>query len=180
MAKMRKNLTDKLKGFIEKQRIFFVATAGAEGRVNLSPKGYDALRILNDNQVVWLNLTGSGNETAAHLLESNRITIMFCSFAGKPLILRLYGVGKTIHQYDDDWDSYGNLFPDYPGKRQLILMDIDLVQTSCGFGVPFYDYIENRDNLTRHWAAAGQEGVLDYWTKHNQHSIDGQPTRILE
>lgn len=179
MAKKISSISEKTKTFIEQQKIFFVATAGPEGRINLSPKGYDALRILNENQVVWLNLTGSGNETAAHLLENKRITLMFCAFEGKPLILRLYGYGRTIHERDSEWSDFVNLFPDYPGKRQFILVDVDLVQTSCGFGVPLFDFVDYRDNLTIYWEGLGPDGVNEFWKKHNQISLDKKPTRIL-
>ncbi len=166
--------------FITNQKIFFVGTAGAEGRVNISPKGMDSLRIISKNKVIWLNLTGSGNETAAHLLEKQRITLMFCAFEGKPLILRLYGKGKLVHRRDANWQVCSKLFPKYIGARQIIEVDVDLVQKSCGFGVPFFDYKEDRDLLTKWGNAKGEEGIQAYWVEKNRFSIDGKPTKILE
>jgi len=115
----------------------------AEGRVNVSPKGMDTLRVLNANQVAWVNLTGSGNETATHLEHSDRMTIMFCAFEGKPLILRLYGTAKAYHEWDREYGEYIGLFPDIAGKRQIIVMDVDLVQSSCGYAVPLMDSRKN-------------------------------------
>src|SRR5210317_282022 len=116
--------------------MYFVATAGAEGMVNLSPKGMDSLRVLDDATVAWLNLTGSGNESAAHVLENGRMTIMFCSFGKQPLIMRLYGRARVVHRRDEEWARLLDLFPEYPSARQVFVMDIQMVQTSCGYGVP--------------------------------------------
>ena len=115
MSKFYKELDGKLQEFIAKQKIFFVGTAAPEGRVNVSPKGLDSLRILNAKQLIWLNLTGSGNETAAHVLEQARMTLMFCSFEGKPLILRVYGKARAIHARDEEWAEWSALFTEYPG-----------------------------------------------------------------
>jgi len=156
-----------------------VGTAGNEGRVNLSPKGMDSLRILNDHQVIWLNLTGSGNETAAHLLEQSRMTLMFCAFEGNPLILRIYGKARAIHPRDAEWEEQITLFPKYPGSRQIFLLDIDSVQTSCGFAVPNYSYKEDREELINWSEKLGEEGVKNYWEEKNQVSIDGKPTGIF-
>ena len=125
MAKRYTEINDKQQAFIEKQKMFFVATAAPEGRINLSPKGMDSLRVVGPNKVVWLNLTGSGNETAAHLQESDRMTIMFCTFEGNPMILKLYGHPKTIYPGQDGWDSTIELFPSYIGPRQLFVLDVD-------------------------------------------------------
>ncbi|UWX56327.1 pyridoxamine 5'-phosphate oxidase family protein [Maribacter litopenaei] len=147
MGKKFEAIQSEQKSFIENQKIFFVATAASEGRVNLSPKGTDSFRVIDKNKVVWLNLTGSGNETAAHLIQNNRMTIMFCAFEGKPMILRLYGNAHIYHRRDNQYDKYSHLFPKNPGAGQIIEMEVDLVQTSCGFAVPFMDYKEERNTL---------------------------------
>ncbi|NVJ47720.1 MAG: pyridoxamine 5'-phosphate oxidase family protein [Cytophagia bacterium] len=180
MGKFIEALTPELTEFIQNQKIFFTGTAATTGRVNISPKGMDSLRVISPTQVVWLNLTGSGNETAAHLKEVNRMTIMFCAFEGKPLILRLYGSAKTIHQQDSEWEQYYQLFPTNNGARNIFLLEIESVQTSCGFAVPFMDYIEDRPIL-KDWAEKkGQEGIQDYWKEKNQVSIDGLPTGLFD
>ena len=130
--------------------------------------------------MIWLNLTGSGNETAAHIFEKSRMTLMFCSFEGKPLILRIYGKARAIHPRDEEWSEWIKLFPDYPGSRQIFLLDIDSAQTSCGFAVPNYKYQEDRSDLVYWTEKIGDEGVKNYWKEKNQTSIDGKPTRILE
>ncbi len=162
------------------QKIFFVATAGNEGRVNLSPKGMDSLRILTSNQLIWLNLSGSGNETAAHILENPRMTLMFCAFEGSPMILRVYGNARAIHSRDEEWGKYINLFPEYPGSRQIFLLDIESAQTSCGFAVPRYQYQEDREDLVDWAEKIGEDGVEKYWKEKNQLSIDGKPTELFK
>ncbi|MCB1644978.1 MAG: pyridoxamine 5'-phosphate oxidase family protein [Pseudomonadales bacterium] len=164
--------------FIGKQHLYFVATAAAEGYVNLSPKGMDSFRIVNQNTVRWLNLTGSGNETAAHLLENPRMTIMFCSFDRQPLILRLYGQARTIHPRDDEWTSVSGDFPHFTGARQIYELDIEMVQTSCGYAVPFYEFRDDRQTLTKWADNRGAAGIRDYWTEENRLSLDGKPTGI--
>ena len=178
MAKQFAEITDTLKGFIEQQKIFFVGTADVDGRVNVSPKGSDSLRVVNKNRVVWLNLTGSGNETAAHLIAKNRITIMFCSLDEKPMILRLYGNGKVIHPKDAEWEPLAKLFPENIGARQIFDVTIDLVQTSCGFQVPFYEYAGERGLLEKWAENKGRDGVEQYWEENNKISLDGKPTGI--
>jgi len=118
----------------------------------VSPKGMDSLRLIDDNRVIWLNLTGSGNETSAHVQESPRMTLMFCAFEGDPMILRLYGQAKVVHHSDKSWKDLISLFPSLPGARQIFDMQIDLVQASCGMAVPFYDYAGDRNQLID-WAA---------------------------
>jgi hypothetical protein len=171
-------LNEAMKAFIAQQRIFFVGTAAADGRVNVSPKGLDTLRILGDNHVVWLNLTGSGNETAAHLLENERMTLMLCSFEGDPLILRMYGHARSVHVGDEDWEELIAPFPSFPGPRQVIDMHIDLVQTSCGAGVPLYDFVGERDQMTNWLAGQGDNEIKAYWREVNAVSLDGRPTGI--
>ncbi|MDT0606925.1 pyridoxamine 5'-phosphate oxidase family protein [Croceitalea rosinachiae] len=179
MGKQLKKLTPKLVDFIENQSMFFVGTSMKEGKINISPKGLDSLRVLDENRVIWLNLTGSGNETAAHLLNDNRMTIMFCAFDGPPIILRLYGVAQIYHEYDPFWDKHISLFPEIPGKRQLIDMKIELIQTSCGMGVPLMDYKEQRQGLINWAEDQGDDGIKTYWGKKNTKSLDGYSTGIL-
>lgn len=166
--------------FIRRQKVFFVGTAACDGRVNVSPKGMDTLRVKGKNRVTWLNLTGSGNETAAHLLEKSRMTLMFCAFEEDPLILRLYGQAKAIHPQDDEWGVLIVDFQKFPGTRQIIDMDIELVQTSCGFGVPLFDFVDERDQLNQWAEQKGEKGIHQYWEEENQLSLDGKPTDILK
>ena len=179
MGKQLDHITSELKEFIEKQKIFFVGTAADEGNVNVSPKGSDTFRILNDNKIVWLNLTGSGNETAAHLLKNNRMTIMFCAFDGKPLILRLYGNATIFHPRDPEFEKHITLFPELPGSRQIIEMEVDLVQTSCGYSVPLMDFNEERTILNSWAEKQGPEKIEQYWVEKNAQSIDGFETNIF-
>lgn len=165
--------------FIQKQHLFFVGTAGAGGRVNVSPKGMDTLRVIDTHKVVWLNLTGSGNESAAHVAENGRMTLMFCSFERAPLILRLYGQAQVLHPRDAQWGHYVTLFPPYAGARQLFELTIDMVQTSCGFAVPFFEYSGERETLAAWADQKGEEGLAQYWQEKNQLSLDGQPTYIF-
>ena len=180
MAKFYPSLTPELIHFIEEQKMFFTATAPTEGRINLSPKGIDTFRCLNEQTVGYLDLTGSGNETSAHLEENGRMTIMFCSFSEKPLILRLYGQGKVIRPRDKKWGEFSDQFPTYEGERQIIILTVTSVQTSCGFGVPIYEHQKNRDTLIEWAKKKGETGIYDYWQQKNQESIDGLPTKLLE
>jgi len=180
MGKQLPEITPELEEFISKQHLFFVATAVADGRVNVSPKGYDTLRVLSPNKLVWLNLTGSGNETAAHLLKNDRMTIMFCAFEGKPLILRLYGHAKIYHENDLQFQKHIGLFEENTGSRQIIEMEINLVQTSCGYSVPFMDYKEERDQLNAWSQKQGKGKIKTYQEEKNTKSIDGFETNILK
>ena len=179
MGQRYSELSNKLTTFIEAQKIFFVGTATSDGRVNVSPKGMDSLRVINKNRVVWLNVTGSGNETAAHVQENPRMTLMFCAFEGDPLILRLYGKARVVHRKDTEWQQLFSQFPPLPGARQIFDLTVDLVQTSCGMGVPFYDYAGERGQLINWAEKKGQDGVKAYWKEKNQLSIDGKPTHIV-
>lgn len=180
MGRVIPEITPELRGFIDSQPLFFVATAPLtpDGRVNVSPKGLDTFAVLSPTRVAYLDLTGSGNETAAHLLENKRITFMFCSFAGPPRILRLYGRGRVVLPADEGWTGLRSRFPDLPGGRQVILADIERVQTSCGFGVPLMEHLGPRDTLVRWAAAKGDEGLADYRRAKNAESIDGLRTRF--
>lgn len=180
MGKFYDSIKPAHREFIEKQHIFFVSTAplSADGHVNLSPKGLDCFRVLGDNKVAYMDLISSGNETSAHTLENGRITFMFCSFEGSPNILRLYGKGFTVLPNAAEWDSYSSHFTIYPSTRQLIVADIELVQTSCGFGVPLFEYVGERD-IHFNWAEKkGKDGLLNYIQKNNLTSLDGLPTNV--
>ena len=164
--------------FIEAQRMFFVASAPlGGGHVNLSPKGLDTLRVLSPNRVAYLDLTGSGNETSAHVRENGRITLMFCAFHGPPMILRLYGRGEVILPVDGPLPGLRALVPDLPGARQIIAVDVHRVQTSCGYAVPDYAFTAQRDTLIR-WTDAKGDGIQAYWRDKNSHTIDGAPTPL--
>ena len=178
MAEKFTALDDRHIAFIKQQHLFFVGTAGAEGFINVSPKGMDSFRILDKNRVAWLNLTGSGNETAAHILENSRMTVMFCSFDKQPLILRLYGQAKLNYPKDLRWPELAELFPAYTGARQIFELDLDLVQTSCGYAVPEYELIAERQTLTKWANKKGEQGVRRYWQDNNTKSLDGKDTGI--
>ena len=176
MAKQFPAFNDELSSFVAEQKVFFVATTPAEGSVNLSPKGMDSLRILSPNRIIWLNVTGSGNETAAHVLENSRMTIMWCAFTGAPLILRAYGTARAVHPTDPDWEALAAQLPDIPGARQIFDLSVDMVQTSCGMAVPCFDFNTER-TLLRDWAGKkDREEIADYWKKKNLRSIDGLDT----
>lgn len=175
-------LNGTLRSFIEGQPVFFVATAGREGRVNVSPKGMDTLRIVDDNRIVWLNLSGSGNETAPHVRETGRMTLMFCAFKGDAMILRVYGNATVLHPRDAGWDGAAADFPKIAGSRQIFDLSIDLVQTSCGTGVPIMEFSKSRveDELVPYYEELGEDGVEEYWRRKNVLTIDGKPTGIFD
>ena len=178
MAKQFDQISEDHRSFIEAQHIFFVGTAAAEGRVNISPKGMDSLRVLGPNRIIWRNLTGSGNETAGHLAQINRMTLMWCGFEKRPMILRAYGSARTLHRSDSDFDTLNGLLPDEPGARQIYDMSVSMVQSSCGYAVPFYDHVGERDVL-RSWAEnKGEDGLRTHWESHNLETIDGLPTHL--
>ena len=160
--------------------MFFVATAAADGRVNLSPKGMDSLRVLSPNRIVWRNFTGSGNETAGHLAQVNRITLMWCGFERQPMIYRAYGTARAIHPRDADWGELNTLFEPHFATRQIYDVTVEMTQKSCGYAVPFYDYQGDRDTLMKWADNKGPEGVSDYWRDRNQTTLDGAPTGVLE
>ena len=180
MAKQFSEITPTLNEFISKQKMFFVGTAASDGRVNVSPKGMNTLRVLERNRVVWLNSTGSGNESAAHILENPRMTVMFCAFEGPPMILRLFGKARAVHPRDAQWNELYVLFDPIPGARQVFVLEVDLVQTSCGWAVPNFDFVDQREQLNDHWKARSPEQIQQSWRDKNTYNIDGKPTRILE
>lgn len=179
---MSSKLNGTLRDFISRQHMFFVATAAKGGRVNVSPKGMDSLRVVDDTHILWLNLTGSGNETAAHLLDTPRMTLMFCAFEGNALILRTYGTARVINRRDPSWEDALMQFPKMAGSRQIFEQQIDLVQTSCGTGVPFMSFEGDRgaDEMVKFWDDMGTDGVEKYWRKKNVESLDGAPTGLFE
>jgi len=181
MARQHEQITDELAAFILRQPMFFVATAPDEGRINLSPKGLDGcFRILEPLRVAFLNLTGSGNETAAHLLQNPRITLMFCAFEAKPMILRLYGQGRALHPRDGEWAELDSGFKDYPAKRQIVVVEVTSIITSCGFGVPMMELAGQRTTLPDWARRRGEDGIRDYWREKNTASFDGLPTGLFE
>lgn len=171
-------ITPELADWIRQQPLFFNATSplDADGHINLSPRGLDSLRLLDDKRLAILDLTGSGNETAAHLTENGRITLMFCAFSGAPRILRLYGHAEVILPDDVRWPTLRPLFADpLPGVRQIFLVEIERVQTSCGFGVPLMELVGQREELIRWAVKKGEKGIIAYQTRNNRQSIDGLP-----
>ncbi len=179
MAKAFASLSRQHQAFILRQHIFFTGSAAASGHVNVSPKDVASLRIIGANRVAYLDQTGSGNETAAHLLADGRLTLMFCSFEGAPLILRLYGRARVLPRGDEEYKIWLNTVfegVEHIGTRQIIVLDVERVQTSCGYGVPLYSYVDERQTL-RGWAEAkGEVGIREYWKTKNTESIDGLPT----
>jgi hypothetical protein len=180
MAKVFDRITPELQQFITQQHIYFVATAplSPTGHVNLSPKGLDSFRILSPNRVAYLDLTGSGNETSAHLQENGRITFMFCAFQGAPSILRLYGTGQTVLPHHPEWHSLLAQFPPMAGIRQIITADLDRIQTSCGTGVPLFESQGQRSQLITWAEKKGEAGIAAYQQEKNQMSIDGLVSAI--
>jgi predicted pyridoxine 5'-phosphate oxidase superfamily flavin-nucleotide-binding protein len=180
MAKITDKLNEKDIEFINKQKMFFVSTAPKQGKINLSPKGLDdTFKIINNNKILWLNYFGSGNETAAHLLEDNRMTLMFCAFDGKPNILRLYCTAIAIQEKDENWDEYISHFPIQRAARQVFEVTVLNVNNSCGMGVPLYDFVDQRDELTNYYDNNTEEHYLKYMKKNNQFSFDGKPTELF-
>lgn len=179
MATKYDSIEDRYRKVIEKQHIFFVGTAAEDGRVNISPKGMDSLKVMGPNRLIWRNLTGSGNETAGHLLRVNRMTVMWCTFEGPPNILRAYGTARTVHRNDPDWEALNGLFPEAIGARQVYDMTVEMFQQSCGYAVPLYDYREDREVLTSWAEQRGPEGLRAYWADRNRQTIDGMETGIV-
>jgi Pyridoxamine 5'-phosphate oxidase len=177
MGKLFAELDDALREFIAGQQMFFVATAplSAEGHINLSPKGLESFRVLDSKTVAYLDLSGSGIETVAHLRENGRIVIMFCAFAGAPRILRLYGRGRSVEPQDADWAGFQAHFPDLPGTRTVVVVELERIADSCGFGVPLYEYQGQRTQLVAYAENKGPEKIDRYKSLYNRASIDGLP-----
>lgn len=177
MGKTYDAIDDRMAEFIGRQHLFFVGTAPSDpdGRLNISPKGHDTLRVLGPKRVAYLDLTGSGVETIAHLRENGRMTIMFCAFEGRPVIVRLQGRGRVVEPTDAEWPDLAPRFPDLPGARAVIVLDVDRVSDSCGLSVPFYEYRGERSGLLDFARKKGPEGMAEYRRKKNAVSIDGIP-----
>jgi hypothetical protein len=180
MAKFYTELNDGLRQFIAAQRVFFNASAPNDGRINVSPKGLDTFRILSDKQVAYLDLTGSENETAAHVAENGRLTLMFCSFEDKPSIVRLYGKARVVGPRDTQWQELHPRFPTIPGERQIVVLDIESIMTTCGFAVPLFEFKGQRTLLPDWSCKMGEERLTQYRHERNQRSIDGLPTYLEE
>lgn len=178
MADFFDHITDKHADFIAEQPMFFTATACATGRINLSPKGNDSFRVLGPNLCGYLDMGGSGNETAAHIKNDGRITIMFNSFTRNPLIYRLYGKGRVVRPNHSDFAKLRSHFPDGLPARQIILIDVESTQTSCGYAVPLAEEMKSRDTLVKWVEKKGDEAIREYEQKNNLKSIDGFDTGL--
>jgi len=181
MAKTYDAFVPKIRDFIEKQKVFFVATApaGAEGHVNLSPKGIQGtFAIVDDRTIAYLDFTGSGVETIAHIRENGRICVMFCAFDGAPRIVRVHGTGDAIEPGDPEFDSLVTRFDDFPIVRSIIRIRANRISDSCGYGVPLYDYKGERDQLQRWAESKGADGVAKYQRDNNTESLDGLPSGL--
>lgn len=177
MGKVFEGLDDDLRGFIARQHVFFVASAplSADGHVNLSPKGLDTFRVLGPTTVAYLDLTGSGVETIAHLRENGRLTVMFCAFEGRPRILRLYGRGRAVEPADVGWTELAAHFPELPGVRSVVVLEVERIADSCGYAVPRYEYVGDRPQLAEWCEKKSLEALRDYRARKNRASIDGLP-----
>jgi hypothetical protein len=181
MANITESLNQEDKDFITKQKMFFVSSSPKKGKINLSPKGLDdTFKIIDDNTILWLNYFGSGNETAAHLLEDNRMTIMFCAFEGEANILRLYCTARAIQEKDEEWDKYISNFSVSRAARQVFEVTIHNVNNSCGMGVPLYEFQGQRNELTDFYDNSSKEKHIEYMKRKNQISFDGKPTKLFE
>ncbi|MEL7459386.1 MAG: pyridoxamine 5'-phosphate oxidase family protein [Pseudomonadota bacterium] len=168
------------RALIDRVPVFFVATAAPDGRVNLSPKGRDSLKVLGPNRIIWLNYTGSGNETAGHLLQHPRMTLMWCAFDGDPMILRAFGTARAVHPGDPDWDDLSSQFSPDPATRQIFDLKVEMVRASCGTAVPVMSYVEDRTELAEWSAAKSPEELIAYRNKKNLQTIDGFPTGLKQ
>jgi hypothetical protein len=175
MGRTYDDITPELREWIEEQKLFFVATAPHDGHVNVSPKGYDTFRIIDGTTVAYLDLTGSGAETLAHIRQNGRITFLFCAFDGKPRIVRLHGAATGHPDGTPEFDELRPLFPDRPGARAVVRATLDRVSTSCGYSIPLYDYVGDRTVLDERAERRGRPGIVEYWAENNTTSIDGLP-----
>jgi hypothetical protein len=183
VAKQFPDINEAHRDFMERQKIFFVASAAAGTHVNLTPRSTDSFRVIDHVRVAYLDRTGSGNETASHLNNGGRITIMLCAFESKPLIMRLFGHGIVHHRTSDSFrdilaEHFGGTAP--LGTRQIVTLDVEMLQTSCGFGVPMFDYEGERPTLDRWADAKGADGLLAYQREKNQISLDGLPSGLFD
>ncbi len=180
MAKFINSLSEENIVFINNQKIFFVSTAPKDGKINISPKGLDGtLKIIDSKTIVWLNYFGSGNETAAHLLEDNRITLMFCAFEGEALIFRIYAKAAILHERDEKFKKYLKLFSYQNAARQIFELKIESLNSSCGMGVPLYEFKSQREELNDFYDNHSKEEHLSYMKKNNLKSFDGKDTKLF-
>jgi hypothetical protein len=178
MGKVHDGIDGRLREFIERQHLFFVATAplSGDGHINLSPRGIPGTAcVVEEHTFAWLDLTGSGSETVAHLRENGRITVMFCAFDGAPNIMRLHGQGRVVTVYDDEYAAWADRFDTLPGARAVIVVDVERVSDSCGWGVPLMDHVGERDLLQQYFGRRGFDGSADYRRRKNRTSLDGLP-----
>ena len=178
MGKLYEVITPAIEEWIVQQKLFFVATAplNGEGHINCSPKGLDSFRILDGVTVVYRDLTGSGAETIAHIRENGRIVIMFCAFEGPPKIYRLYGRGEVVLPGSEKFNELNEFYEPAKGVRSFIMVHVNRITDSCGYGVPLYSYQGNRDIIEKWSEAKGDAGIQDYWNEKNKISIDGLPS----
>jgi hypothetical protein len=177
MGKLYESLTSDLQEWLRLQPMFFVATAptATDGHVNCSPKGGDCFRVLGPHDVAYVDLTGSGIETIAHLQENGRIVLMFCAFAGAPRIVRLHGSGKVVYPETPEYLELQRCFPRYDGARAIVQVTVTRISDSCGHGVPLMDFVAHRDLMEKWWAVKGPDGLAEYRAQKNRASIDGIP-----
>ncbi len=177
MARTYEGITEELAEFIGRQHIFFVGTApsGDGGHVNVSPKGLDTFRVIDDHTVAWLDLTGSGIETVSHLRDNGRVVVMFCAFEGPPRIVRLHGSGEVLSVDDPAASSLVSRFPEYPGSRSVVRVDVERIATSCGYAVPLMEYRGERSTLVEWAERKGPAGIAAYHAEKNATSVDGLP-----
>jgi hypothetical protein len=182
MGKQFESITPDLAAWLAQQRMFFVATAplAGDGLVNCSPKGMDTFRVVGPKEVAYLDLTGSGIETTAHIRENGRIVFMFCAFTGPPKIVRLHGSGQVVSPAEPGFDALRRLFPEFPGTRSVIRAELHRISDSCGYAVPRYEYAGARDTLVGWADSKGPEGLAKYRAKKNQRSVDGLPGLMTE
>jgi Pyridoxamine 5'-phosphate oxidase len=175
MAATLSAIDDELAAWLQEQPVFFVASAARDGRVNVSPKGYDTFRVLDEHTVAYLDLTGSGVETIAHIRENGRVTVMFCAFSGNPKIIRLYGTGRSLLLGTPEYDELAPMFPRLPGARAVITVAVDRISSSCGYSVPMMGLVGERDRLLSWERAKGEDALVEYRANKNAQSIDGLP-----
>ncbi len=183
MGKVYDSIDAKLRGFIEQQKVCFVATAplSGDGHINLSPKGLaGTMCVVDEHTVAYLDLTGSGVETIAHLRDNGRISLLFCAFEGPPRIVRIHGAGEVVEPHHDDFAALATRFDAYPGVRSIIRIRATRISDSCGFGVPLYDYKGERDQLPKWASNRGPDGIAEYQREKNATSIDGLPSALGE
>ncbi len=178
MGKVHAGIDGRLRSFVERQRVFFVATAprADEGRINVSPRGIPGtFGVLDEHTFAWVDTSGSGSETIAHLRQNGRVTVMFCAFEGPPNVVRLHGRGRVVTIYDEEYAALAALFSDLPGARAVVVVDVERVSDACGWGVPLMEYAGERDLLPAYFARKGVDGSADYRRRKNRTSIDGLP-----